>query len=279
MAEMSLPALMVLGFVAACAGSLGGIGGATLLVPALLVAGFEPSAAAPIGLMVVAAGSLAAAGRQLDEGLVHHRLGLTVELAASVGVVSGALVSTSLPEKLLAGVLAIAAAVGAVAALSRKGIRNRPVPSFGEEAVTGEWPGTLGGQYRMGDAIVPYQAIRVPLGMLLSLGAGLVAGLSGVGGGFLKTPAMSEVMHVPAKVAAATSTFTLGLTAATGLLVFAGQGRLELQDGCAAVVGALVGGLAGARFQTRISPTASRQLTGVLLIVVAVVVALRAVLG
>ena len=275
---MSLPVLALLGLLAALAGSLGGIGGATLLVPALLVGGMEPTVAAPIGLMVVGAGSLASGARQLNEGLVHHRIGLTVELAASVGVVGGALASTQVPEQLLAFVLAGAALVGAVAAFARKGMRNLPQAAFGEEAVTGEWPGTLGGQYRLGDEVVPYQARRVPLGMVLCLGAGVVAGLSGVGGGFLKTPAMSEVMHVPAKVAAATTTFTLGLTAATGLLVYAGQGRLELRDGAAAVLGALAGGLLGARLQSSISPVTARRLTGVLLLVVAVVVAARAVL-
>jgi hypothetical protein len=108
--------------------------------------------------------------------------------------------------------------------------------------------------------------------MVLCLGAGVVAGLSGVGGGFLKTPAMSEVMHVPAKVAAATTTFTLGLTAATGLLVYAGQGRLELREGAAAVLGALAGGLLGARLQSSVSPVTARRLTGALLLVVAVAI-------
>ena len=275
---MSLPVLALLGLLAALAGSLGGIGGATLLVPALLIGGVQPTVAAPIGLMVVGAGSLASGARQLNEGLVHHRIGLTVELAASVGVVGGALASTQVPEQLLTFVLAGAAMVGAVAAFTRKGMRNLPHAAFGEEAVAGEWPGTLGGQYRLGDDVVPYQARRVPLGMALCLGAGLVAGLSGVGGGFLKTPAMSEVMHVPAKVAAATTTFTLGITAATGLLVYSGQGRLDLRAGAAAVLGALVGGLLGARVQTTMSPITARRLTGSLLFVVAVVVLARAVL-
>lgn len=274
---MAPPLLAALGLLAALAGSLGGIGGATLLVPALLVAGYSPAEAAPVGLMVVAAGALSSGVRQLDEGLVHHRIGLTVELAASAGVVAGALASTSLSATALSFVLAGAAFVGAVAALARRGTRNLPSTAFGMEAVTGEWPGTLGGQYRLGEEVVPYQAVRVPLGMLLSVGAGLVAGLSGVGGGFLKTPVMSEVMHVPAKVAAATTTFTLGITAAVGLTIFAGQGRVEVREGAAAVLGALLGGALGARLQTRVSPVASRRLTGSLLLVVAAVVVARAV--
>jgi uncharacterized membrane protein YfcA len=270
---VSLPVLALLALGAGCAlvGSLGGIGGATLLVPLLLALHVDPIAAAPLGLLAVAAGSLAAAARQIDEGLVHHRLGLTVELAAGAGTVAGALASTQVSEVLLARVLGGAAIVGAVAALARSGMRNLPVGAFDSD-VGGEWPGTLGGQYSLGGRMVPYQARNLPAGMAASVVAGVVAGLSGVGGGFVKTPAMSEIMKVPVKVAGATTTFTLGLTATTGLSIYAAQGRLELRDGAAVVAGALAGGLLGARLQSRMAATVVRRLTGALLLVVAAVV-------
>jgi uncharacterized membrane protein YfcA len=268
---MSPLALLLLGVAASLLGSLGGIGGATLLVPVLLLAGVEPLAAAPLGLLVVAAGSLAAASRQLHDGLVHHRLGLSVEVTAGVGTVAGALASTSVPEEWLARLLGAAAAAGAVAALARKGMRNLPDATFDAD-VGGEWPGTLGGQYALAGRMVPYQARNVPAGLAVSVVAGVVAGLSGVGGGFVKTPAMSELMKVPVKVAAATTTFTLGITASTGLLIYAVQGRLQLRDGAAVVLGATIGGLAGARLQSRLPAPVARVSTGVLLIVVAVVV-------
>lgn len=270
---MDLPVLVLVALGAGCAlaGSLGGIGGATLLVPVLLMLGVDPLAAAPLGLLAVAAGALAAAAPQLGEGLVHHRLGLTVELAASVGTVAGALASTSVPEDWLARILGVAALLGAGAALGRRGIRNLPVGVFDAD-VGGEWPGTLGGQYRLAGRMVPYQASRVPQGLAASVVAGAVAGLSGVGGGFVKTPAMSEIMRVPVKVAAATTTFTLGITSATGLLIYATQGRLEVRGGAAVVLGALAGGLAGARLQSALNAVAVRRLTGLLLVVVAVVV-------
>jgi uncharacterized protein len=271
---VNLPVLTVVALGAACAlaGSLGGIGGATLLVPVLLALDVEPTVAAPLGLLTVAAGSLAAGSRQVDDGLVHHRLGLTVELTAAAGAVAGALASTHVPEAWLARVLGIAALVGAVATLARSGIRNRPVAAFGAEETAGEWPGTLGGQYQLAGRVVPYQAQHLPAGLAASLAAGVVAGLSGVGGGFLKTPAMSEIMKVPVKVAAATTTFTLGLTAATGLVIYAIQGRLSIESGAAVVTGALAGGVLGARLQSHTNASVLRRVTGVLLLVVAVVV-------
>jgi uncharacterized membrane protein YfcA len=263
--------LAVLGGLCALVGSVGGIGGATLLVPLLLVLGMEPLQAAPLGLLAVAAGSLAAASRQVDDGLVHHRLGLTVELTAGMGTVAGALLSTQVPEVWLARLLGVAALVGAGAARGRSGSRNLPHSTFDAEP-GGEWPGTLGGQYPLGGRMVPYQARRVPAGLVASVLAGAVAGLSGVGGGFVKTPAMSEIMRVPVKVAGATTTFTLGLTASTGLLIYAVQGRIEVRGGAAVVAGAVAGGLIGARVQSALPATAVRRLTGVLLVLVAAIV-------
>jgi uncharacterized membrane protein YfcA len=264
------PALVLLGFAAATLGAAGGIGGALLLVPALVLLGADPADAAPIGLLTVAAGSLAAAPAQLEEGLVHHRIGLTLETAASAGAVGGALVADSLSSAALARVVAGTALVAAIAALRRRGLRNPPHATFAAE-VPGEWPGTLAGAYRLGDGIVPYRARRVRVGWLAMLGSGVVTGLAGVGGGFIKTPIMSDVMHVPVRVAAATSTFTVGITAATGLVVFASQGRLDLGAGAAVVAGGLVGGLLGARVQQRLSPVAARRGLAGLLLVIAVI--------
>ena len=96
-----------------------------------------------------------------------------------------------------------------------------------------------------------------------------------MGGGFLKTPAMSELMKVPVKVAAATTTFTIGITASAGLLVYALQGRVQPVDGTGAILGAIAGGAVGARVQSRLPATTVRRVTGAMLLAVAVVVVVR----
>ena len=269
-----MPSILILGLLGTfCAfvGAIGGIGGATLLVPVLLICNVEPLLAAPLGMVAVAAGSLAAASRQLDDGVVHHRLGLSVELFASMGTVLGALLSASISEQWLARILGAAALAGAIAAIARKGLRNRPVGIFDDESA-GEWPGTLGGTYTLNDAVVPYQAKHVGYGLGISVFTGVVSGLAGVGGGFMKTPTMSEVMKVPVKVAAATSTFVSGITASTALLIYGIQGRIEVRPAAAVIAGALLGGFSGARLQSRLNASTVRRMTGLLLLVVAVVV-------
>ena len=272
---LSLYVVAALTLISSLIGSVVGIGGATLLVPVLLALGVSPVDAAPIGLISVGASSLAAGARQLDEGRVHHRIGLTFELAASAGAAAGALVSSSVGEDVMALVLALAALVGAVAAVARKGVRNLPSGTFGAEEVPGEWPGTLGGQYVLDGRVVPYHAERVPAGLVAALAAGVVSGLSGVGAGFLKSPAMSEIMRIPVKVAAATTTFTLGITATTGLLVYLLRGDLDPEVGSAALAGALIGGMIGARLQTGASPLLLRRITAAILVAIATLLIVR----
>lgn len=267
--------LVVMGAATAFFGALGGIGGATLLVPLLLALGMQPLDAAPLGLIAVAATSLAASVSQLEDGLVHHRLGLTVESTASVGTVAGALLSTALPQVWLARSLGLGALAGAVAMLARRGVRNLPAATFADDS-PGEWPGTLGGTYHHGGEAIPYQATRVPQALAVSLVAGAISGMAGVGGGFLKVPSMSEIMRVPVKVAAATSTFTLGISAAVGLLVFTGQGRVDAVAAAGVALGALGGAGLGASTQSRLPAVLTRMITGSLLVVIAVVVLARA---
>src|SRR5437764_959255 len=76
---------MLLALVTASLGALGGLGGAVVLVPLLVLTGTPAREAAPLGLLSVASGSLAAGPRQLAELTVHHRLGVTSETMASVG--------------------------------------------------------------------------------------------------------------------------------------------------------------------------------------------------
>lgn len=270
----AVPVLLVLSALGASLGTLGGLGGAIFLVPALVFAGVSPEIAVPLGAVTVVAGSLAAGPSQLASGLVHHRLGVSIEVIASAGAIGGAIVGNLLADDVLARLLGVVALGGALFAARRGGMRNLPSPIFSNET-PGEWPGTFGGAYRLGREVVPYQARRITAGLSAMLGAGVMSGIAGVGGGFVKVPVMREVMHVPVKVATATSTFTVGVTAAVSLLVYAGQGRVEVQAAAAVIIGAVAGGLLGARVQALLDPVATRRVLAVLLGAVAIVLLVR----
>lgn len=269
-------AVGLLSLAAAGIGAVGGLGGAVLLVPALIVLGMPPVEAAPLGLLTVAAGSLAANASQLDESIVNHRLGVTMELSASAGAIGGALLAGAAAPVVVRWVLAVAAVGAALAGGLRRGVRNPPDDRFDERHV-GEWRYELGGAYAMSRAeVVPYRAKRVPAGAAALGVSGLVAGLTGTSGGFIKTPIMSELMHVPVKVAAATTVFMVGITASAALTVFAVRGDLDPVAGLAAVLGGLAGGRLGAGLQARLNPSFVRRFLSVVLLAVAVVLVVGA---
>lgn len=264
--------LMAAAILTSGVGALAGVGGAVLLVPILVLSGMTVPEAAPLGLISVAALSIAAAPTHLQYRVVNHRLGLTTEVAASSGAVVGALVAGLLPDQLLVYVLAGTALAAALAGGQRTGLRNLPDPELDSDSI-GERVGRLGGAYPLGAEVVPYEVKRLRVGLGFMSLAGLVAGTAGVSGGFIKTPATSELMHVPTKVAAATTTFTIGITAAAALAVFAVQGRIDTRAAAAVIVGALAGSVVGARLQARLEPARVRAGLSVVLVLVAVVMA------
>lgn len=267
--------LLLAALVTSCVGALGGLGGAVLLVPLLVMTGMPASQAAPLGLLSVGAGSVAAADRQLREQLVNHRIGVVTETTATVGALAGALLAGMLAESVLTRILAAVALVAGLLGGRRTGLRNLPDPALGEGDV-GEWPGTLAGAYRLGDSIVPYRARRLGLGLAAMSMSGLIAGLAGVSGGFVKSPAASEIMAVPVKVAGAITSFTIGVTSSAALMVMVVRGRIDVESSAYVIAGSLLGGIAGASLQARLSPVVIRRLLSVLLVAVAVLLALRA---
>ncbi|MEY4400711.1 MAG: hypothetical protein RL072_576 [Actinomycetota bacterium] len=256
-------------------GAIGGLGGAIILVPLLTLGGMSVSSAAPLGLVSVIAGSVAAGRRQARDGTVNHRFAVITELGATSGAVIGVFLSGSLSDRILLWCLAGFAVAAALLGARRKGMRWKPDASLSLDDV-GERRGSLAGAYQLDGVVVPYEPSRMSLGIGLMTLAGVVTGLAGVGGGFLKTPLSSEVMRLPAKVAAGTSTFTIGLTASVALVLMAIDGRIIAADAALVVLGALTGGTLGARVQRKLSPPVVRRTTSFALVLIAVLLIVRA---
>jgi uncharacterized protein len=263
--------LVLLAMATASLGALGGLGGAVILVPLLVLTGTPAREAAPLGLLSVTSASMAAGPRQLAELTVHHRIGVTSETAASAGAIVGALFSGAVGEALLTRLLAVAALAAAIASLRGRDETHAVVPASEGAGDLGERRGTLSGTLRADGVVRRYRARNLPGALAVMSLAGLVAGVAGSGGGFIKTPATSEIMRVPVKVAAATTTFTTGITAATALLVFAAHGRVNLEHAGPVIAGSLVGGHVGALLQATLDPAVVRRALAALLLGVAVV--------
>ncbi len=275
--EMAVATLVVgiAAFVTATFGAIGGLGGAILLVPFLVLVGWSPLEAAPIGIAMSAAGALAAVPRQARSGLTNHRLGVALEIPASLAAAGGALLSVAAPERGIQYVLGAATVLAAVAGGFRRGQRNRPVEGADLDELQ-DRRGRLASAYRdERGQVIPYEVARLPLGIGLVGGAGMLAGLTGVSGGFIKAPVMSEAMRIPVKVAGATSMFMVAITSAVTLAVYTSQARVTAAI-APAVIGGLVGGRLGSALQPRLPAPVVRRILSIVLVVIGVVVVVQA---
>jgi uncharacterized membrane protein YfcA len=281
-------ALVLTGVAAGALGALVGIGGGVILVPALvLFFHVPPHAAVAASLVAVVATSTAAGSVYVGAGLANMRLGMALEIATTVGGALGGLVAVRVSPSVLAGSLSVLLVVTAVLLASRRERaeagedEGADAPrSRGRRAPLGwEEPGRLAGAYtdeRTGRQ-VHYEARHWPLGAALSLLAGLVSGLLGVGGGFMKVPAMALGMGVPLRVAAATSNFMIGVTAISSLSVYLARGTVEPLLAAPGALGVVAGSLAGTRIAGKVPGGALRAIAAASLLLAAGELALRLV--
>jgi uncharacterized membrane protein YfcA len=82
--------------------------------------------------------------------------------------------------------------------------------------------------------------------LLLGLSVGVISGFTGVGGGFIVTPALI-VMGLPAELAVGTSLFWAFLNALVGLITHRNYGNTDIKLGIAMAIPSLLGVEAGVR--------------------------------
>ncbi len=100
----------------------------------------------------------------------------------------------------------------------------------------------------------------------LGLGVGTLAGMLGVGGGFIMTPLMISVLRIPTKVAVGTSLLMILPTTFAGATGKIATGQFDLAIAAAVIVGSIIGAQFGGRVNSRVSPRAIRASLALLLV-------------
>ena len=129
-------------------------------------------------------------------------------------------------------------------------------------------PGTYNDEALRKD--VSYSARNIPRGLVASLGAGVVSGLFGIGGGIVKVPAMILLMDVPTKVATATSNFMIGVTGAAGAPIYFVTGNILPGIVAPVTIGVFAGALVGSRLSSRVQSVWLKRIFAVVLIATAI---------
>ncbi|MBS2029141.1 MAG: sulfite exporter TauE/SafE family protein [Deltaproteobacteria bacterium] len=282
LAAFTVVMLGLAGFFAGGLGALVGIGGGVVLVPVLVLGfGADIRLAVATSLVSVVATSTAAGSVYVGKGLANMRLGMTLEIFTTLGGITGGLLAAHVPPSVLAGLFAAMMLLTSGLMLRGRDERRASAPqatpakdiSNGHEEV-----GTLAGSYRdehLGE-VIHYRAVRVGLGGAVSFVAGIVSGMLGVGGGFIKVPAMHLGMRVPIKVAAATSNFMIGVTAVSSLFVYFSRGMVQPYVAAPVALGVTAGALAGTGLAKRVSSRRLQQVLSGVLVLVAVQMLLKA---
>lgn len=215
--------LGVVGFAAGLFGALLGLGGGIFVVPALVL-GFHVPTIVAIGTsnVAVVATSTAGASTYVRRRLSNIRLGLVLLVSTTTAAVVSSLVARQIPGQALSGLFAIILLYTATTMLRSAAPKlvqgNKPVEEA--HAVRKDTLGLNGSYYDAATGNTEdYTPRNVRTGMGLSVIAGVIAGLLGVGGGVIQVPVMNLLMGVPLKVATATSNYMVGITATSAAFV------------------------------------------------------------
>lgn len=265
--------LVALSFVASWVGGMLGMASGIFLVPMLSILLHLPiREAIGLSLISVICCSCASAPAYLDARLTNVRLALVLEVATTAGAIAGVACSGIFAPSAL---YLIFAAVLALSAWQMT--RTRQVVVRQGAARSGfvrELDGSYPDHHSRRD--VPYEVDRLPLGMAMMFGAGLLSALLGIGSGVLKIPAMDNALRLPVKVSSATSNFMIGVTAAAGAIAYCLSGTVSLARAGPICLGSVIGSVAGASALRTIHPDRLRLLFVAVLLILSVAMALVA---
>jgi uncharacterized membrane protein YfcA len=257
---------MTLGAFAGTVGSLLGVGGGIFLVPFLnKVVGLPFHVSAGISLITIIATSAASSAAKGRLSLVNLRLAMVLEVFTVVGAAAGLYALAGVQQRTLELLFATTLVLIAIMVLSR--IDRRNVVTSGSVDV-----GRMGGRYYEAESggEVAYNLRNAPLAFSLCFIAGMVSNF-GIGGGVIVVPALNTWSGVPIRVAAAISSFMLGVTALVIAAHAYQRGQVVPELAAAAVLGVLVGTQLGIRLGVGVRAKTQKLILVALVLAVATV--------
>lgn len=248
---------------AALFGSMLGLGGGVFLVPLLtLFLGVDPKVAVGASAVCVVTNSVVGSSVHMRSGFTNIRLAMLLQTTTALGAVAGAAIAVSANPDVIDVVLGIVLLYAAFSMLRQ---RRVAVPNAPPDAPD---PFALRGSYRdqATQRTVEYVPRRLPLGLTISGGSGILSGMLGIGGGVIQVPLMNLLMAIPVKAAAGTSSLMVGMTAVATAAVFYSQDKLDPRVVVPCMAGIFLGAQLGSQITRRL-PT--QRLTIIFVLVLA----------
>ena len=265
---------------ASALGGMLGMASGIFIVPVLTMFGhIDIHVAIGASIVSVIACSCGGAAPFLRERLTNVRLAVVLETATTLGALCGVLLVGIIPVPALFLLFALVLLVSARQMLVRRSdpvvgaSATSSVAAATSAAAAAGWSASLALDSSYPDRAlgreVPYRVQRVPMGMLLMYGAGLISALLGIGSGVLKIPAMDTALRLPIKVSSATSNFMIGVTAAASAGAWFLRGDIVSAIAGPVALGSVAGAVLGARLLMRLSNDKLRLMFVAILLVLA----------
>ncbi len=244
--------LLAIGFSVGVLGGFFGVGGAWVVTPALNIFGFNMAYAIGTDLAHIFGKSIVATKKHGRMGNVDVKMGLFSIVGSVIGVEIGARNVMWLTSKGLAGPVIRYSYMVLLFGLGlymlydymtkdkRKAKRELRLENgeIAEEKKKWQLPPVIN---------FPVSGVRASLWLILGVFflTGWLSGFLGVGGGFIRMPALIYLIGCPTAIAIGTDLFSVVFTGAYGCFTYALKGRVEIFAAlimlCGAAVGAQIG--------------------------------------
>lgn len=230
--------IFLISIATATASALVGLGGGLLLIPFLVLL-FDLPLKVVAGTMLFAMVpyTIVATLKNMRNGFINYRIGLTMETGSILGVIAGAHFSHLLPDYVLKSFFIV---VVLYLLLTLQIPKDSPYNYVARmfRALNFLPP-------RIGKTAGSAEKLSASALALIGSIAGVFSGMLGIGGGFLKTPVLIVGVGLPAKTAVGTALFMILITALFGASTHGILGDIHYPIAIAITLGMMIGAWLG----------------------------------
>ena len=264
-----------------------GMGGSFLVTPALLVMGYPTRVAVGSGLAFVFGTSVIATLKHRDMGQVDYKLGVLMIAGTTAGIEVGKEVVIHLESLGLAGSIIsvtyvlLLGGIGAFVTYEALnggggGIDHDQADTEVDADDIPEIAKTIQ-SYRVPPMMSLRGGVSVSLWLILAVAfvTGLLSGFLGVGGGFIRMPALFYLIGVPVPIAVGTDLFEIVFSGGLGSFLYAMDGGVDLSIVMPLLAGSAFGARIGSAATSIVDEDEIKVYFGLMLLGGALAVAVR----
>jgi len=263
-----------------------GMGGSFLVTPALMVMGYDTTVAVASGLAFVFATAVIATLKHRDLGQVDYKLGVLMIAGTTGGIEVGKIglhwlqdigLADTVVSIIYVGLLGGIGAFITYTAMKGNGggvshdvdaeVDDHEVPDIAQKIQS----------YHVPPMVTIRGGISVSLWMILGVAfaTGLLSGFLGVGGGFIRMPALFYLIGAPVPIAVGTDLFEIVFSGGIGSFLYAMDGAVNLTIVVPLLAGSALGARVGAASTALVDEDEIKVYFGIMLLLGAIAVAVR----